>query len=519
MFTIRNAMRNIARSKGRSLLIGIIVTIIALSVCIGLCIRQSSASARKAALENLSITAQISLDREQMMKNAQGSSGSFDKSKLAGSQLSLTQLKKYAKASAVKSFYYTLSAAADGAGGLEAYSTSSSSSSSSSSGSSGSGGKSGPGGMTQGEFTVTGYSSDEAMTEFVSGTYKITSGKMFTEGTDEMVCVISSELAKYNDLSVGDTIKIANPDKSSETYKLKIVGIYTNSRSSAEAAQQGGRMNAVDPANNILTSYNTLNKIVKASAAKYSGSSTTAISGNLNGTYVLGTMANYEKFKTQVEELGLSDKYTVSSQDLESYERSAQPLTQLAKFAGYFLIVILAVGAVILIVINIFSTRERKYEIGVLTAIGMKKRNVAKLFVTEILIIALAGVIVGGTVGSVASVPVTKALLSSQIASQQSRSSDMKQAFGRDNNGGGPSEAQQSQNSSGSSDTSGSSGTNSKSQAQSNAFSVSDISGSVNVTVLLELLIACVALAMLAGTVSVVAIMRYEPLQILSSRD
>lgn len=237
MFTIRNAMRNIARSKGRSLLIGIIVTIIALSVCIGLCIRQSSASARKAALENLSITAQISLDREQMMKDAQGSSGSFDKSKLAGSQLSLTQLKKYAKASAVKSFYYTLSAAADGAGSLEAYSTSSSSSSSSSSGSSGSGGKSGPGGMTQGEFTVTGYSSDEAMTEFVSGTYKITSGKMFTEGIDEMVCVISSELAKYNDLSVGDTIKIANPDKSSETYKLKIVGIYTNSRSSADVGQ------------------------------------------------------------------------------------------------------------------------------------------------------------------------------------------------------------------------------------------------------------------------------------------
>lgn len=36
---------------------------------------------------------------------------------------------------------------------------------------------------------------------------------------------------------------------------------------------------------------------------------------------------------------------------------------------------ILVIGAVILVVLNIFNVRERKYEIGVLTAMGMKKER------------------------------------------------------------------------------------------------------------------------------------------------
>ena len=53
------------------------------------------------------------------------------------------------------------------------------------------------------------------------------------------------------------------------------------------------------------------------------------------------------------------------------------PLKNLSTFATYFLIVVLIIGAVILIVLNIFNIRERKYEVGVMTAIGMKKGKVA----------------------------------------------------------------------------------------------------------------------------------------------
>ncbi|MGN0709150.1 MAG: ABC transporter permease, partial [Anaerovoracaceae bacterium] len=536
-------------------------------VCVGLCIRQSASNAEKSALSDLSVTAQISPDRSKAMDQASNGSGSVDRSKLKsamGSSLTLTQLQKYAKADAVKSFYYTLSTSLNASGSLEAYSSGSSSDSSSSSsvsttstsstdattsatsksdssqGGSGGGSGGGPGDMNTGDFQVTGYSSDEAMTDFVDGKCEITDGKMFDEGTSDMVCVISNELAEYNDLSVGDTITLSNPSKSSEKYKLKIVGIYKNSQSSSEA--QGPQM--TDPANEIYMSYNTLNTIVEKSASKNGKSSSSRITGRLNGTYVVGTVSGYNAFKKQVKKLGLSSKYTVTSSDIEAYERSAQPLNNLAKYAGYFLIVILAVGAVILVVMNIFSTRERKYEIGVLLAIGMKKSRVAKIFVTEILIITLAGVIAGGAVGTAVSVPVTKALLSSQITQQQEQSDDMHQAFGRENNGAGPGAQQSGQDQSQSDSSSSQASTASVSQTSSSSSSAStavtasssssdsqaqqapdqsvssiNISNAMDLKVLLELLASCILLAIAAGAVSVVAIMRYEPMQILANRD
>lgn len=270
-----------------------------------------------------------------------------------------------------------------------------------------------------------------------------------------------------------------------------------------------------DPANSIYASYGTVNKIVSSSSSANDDSSD-AISGRLNGTYVVGTLANYKKFKKEVSEIGLSSKYTVSSQDIENYERSAAPLENLANFAKYFLIVIICVGAVILIVMNIFSTRERKYEIGVLTAIGMKKKNVAKLFVTEILALTLAGVIVGGGIGAATSVPVTKALLRTTAATQQTEMQDRNDAFGRqDQQSSSDSSTDSDSGSSQNEPPSGSGPSGSTNQDEI----ISNISNSVDCKVVLELLGCCILLAMAAGAVSVVTIMRYEPVQILTNRD
>ena len=67
MYIIKNALRSISRSKGRNVLIGIIVLVLALSACIGLSIREAAANAKESALEDLSVTAQISVDRSSFM--------------------------------------------------------------------------------------------------------------------------------------------------------------------------------------------------------------------------------------------------------------------------------------------------------------------------------------------------------------------------------------------------------------------------------------------------------------------
>lgn len=528
MLTLKYALRNVSRSKGRSVLIGIIIVIIAFSVCIGLCIRQSAADAKETALSELTITAQISPDREAAMEKGRGGmppgEGTFDKDAMReamGTVLSLEELQKYAEAESVQNFYYTLSASVNASGSLEAYSTSSSDDSDSDS-SNGMGGMfGGMGGMmgNSGDLTITGYSSDDAMTEFVEGTCTIEDGQVFEEGTSDKVCIISDELAEYNNLKVGDTIKIASPEDDDDTYKLKIVGIYANSQASAQAGGMGfmggpgGGMGGpgggfggfTDPANYIYTSYNTLAAITE----QYD-----TISGTLNGTYVVGDVAAYESFVEEVKALGLSDEYTVSSSDLTMYEQSAQPLENLAKFAGYFLIVILLIGAIILIVLNIFATRERKYEIGVLSAIGMKKAKIAKLFLTEILVITLAGVIIGGGIGAATSVPVTNALLDSQLVAQQNMMDKRDSGFGRDFGGMMPPGMEDMGDLELPTDENGE-------VIEPGGFGgfVTEVSSSVNLVVLLELLGACVALALVGGIVSVIAIMRYEPLQILANRD
>ena len=128
----------------------------------------------------------------------------------------------------------------------------------------------------------------------------------------------------------------------------------------------------------------------------------------LSYTYVLGSADDYETFASDVRKAGLDDTYTVQSADVENHESSLVPLDNLAKFALTLLIVVLAVGAVVL---NLFNICERKYEVGVLTAIGVKKVKVAAQFAIELLIVTMCGGIALGVAGgAVASVPVSNQL-------------------------------------------------------------------------------------------------------------
>lgn len=100
---------------------------------------------------------------------------------------------------------------------------------------------------------------------------------------------------------------------------------------------------------------------------------------------------------------------------MSQYESSLLPLENLSEMALYFLIVVFAIGGVVLVVLNIFNVRERKYEVGVLTAIGMKKFKVSLQFIFETLVVTFVFIVIGGCIGAVSSVPVTNSLLESQI--------------------------------------------------------------------------------------------------------
>jgi putative ABC transport system permease protein len=538
MFMIANAWKNVIRNKGRNLLVMVIVAIIAAAAAIGLSIRQAAQSARATGLANTTVTAQISLDRSKLMAAAQkqsanGTQPDFQalRQSLAGKELSLTDYQKYAKTStAVKSTYYSQSAGLSATTGFQPVSTSSSSTSgstsdSTTSGQSGSQGSSGSSqssqgygadgpmggrGMDSGDFKLTGFSSDAAVANAANGKFTMSSGKVFGyDKTANGQIIISKALAQFNNLKVGDTVTAANTTDSTKTYKLTIVGIYANTGSTSSAP--GGMGNASDPDNAIYTSFSTLDSL------GLSGSSTNGGS-QLDFTYVVASKAAYETFAKEVKAAGLSSDYTVSSPDITQYEASLVPLDNLAKFALTLLLIVLGVGGAVLIALNVFNIRERKYEVGVLTAIGIRKAKVAAQFVFELLIVTMIGLAIGAAAGSIASVPVSNHLLAGQVAAQQSQQASQAAQFGRGMQGGSMQSGSQSQGAPAPAMGGGFAAGRASALGKTTSY-ISSINSTVSISVVGELVLIGLALTVVSSLAAVVVIMRYEPLQILADRS
>ncbi|MBR3844811.1 MAG: ABC transporter permease, partial [Clostridia bacterium] len=245
MYVIKNAFKCIGRAKSRNLLIGVIVFVLAVSACIGLSIRQAAESAKTSALDQLSVTATISFDRQSMMNNkkppeegaSSGADKRFDREQFTENMnkaqgLTLEEYKTYATATSVKDFYYTLTVYCNGSEGLEPITTESQDNTPQSdtkqenspfgggmmNNPMGGKGQMMAGMNTNSDFTLVGYSSDAAMTDFSSGVSSVTSGSVFAEGSGEYTCIISAELAAYNDLAVGDSISLTNANQEEEIY-------------------------------------------------------------------------------------------------------------------------------------------------------------------------------------------------------------------------------------------------------------------------------------------------------------
>lgn len=508
MYIFKNAVKGMMRSKGRNILIGIIIFVIAISSCIALSIREAAEQAKEDSLENLEITAQITMNRQNMMS---GKDSKEDMKEAISSMQALTldELEQYAGSDNVKDFYYTASVSVNGSDAFEPVDTTDTSDSTESENSSEFGpGKDMGGRMgVQGDFTLTGYSSDAAMTDFVDGSESISDGAIFEENDTSNQCIISEELATYNSLSVGDAITITNPNKDDETYTLTISGIYQSKQTeNSEGSMMGGFSASFDSANKIYTSYENLKAIADASESNAETTTdettgtetTTALRSQISGTYAFANVDNYEAFKEAAEK-ELDENYTVTSNDVTQYEQSLLPLENLSKYAGYFLAIILVIGGIILIVLNIFNIRERKYEIGVLAAVGMKKEKIALQFILELLCVTFAAIIIGTAAGAVTSIPITNKLLEQQIESTNTTESQQEENFGRTPGGGNADTGSM--------------------QKPSGAEYVTQVSSATDLTVVAQLIGIGILLTIISGCVAVVFILRYDPLRILSNRD
>ena len=348
-----------------------------------------------------------------------------------------------------------------------------------------------------GAFTVKGYSSYESMTDFIKGNYTITEGEVSND-FDSNNCVISEELAELNDLKVGDTITLVNPKNSDLTYELTVTGIYKeNSDTSKDMTSM-----FTSSANTIITNSNVVEKM---------SSDSEDLSVTITPTFILKSKDVVEKFTNEIKEKGLSDYYTVTD-NVDTVTEATKSINNVKTFATTFLIITLIIGGVVLFVINMINIRERKYEIGVLRTIGMKKILVVSQFMTELLIVTVVGLMLGAGIGATCSVSVANNLLETEINNAKEESNNISKNFGREmtppNMGNMPG---------GNGDSKSNRAT--RINGTKTIEQIDEIDAIVDYEVLLELLGIGLLLTVVSSISSGIVIARFQPLQILKERS
>ena len=270
---------------------------------------------------------------------------------------------------------------------------------------------------SQGDYKITAYSDPSYIENFINGTSKITSGSMITKDDEENHIVISEELATQNDLEVGDEITFYLPSDSSITYTFEITGIFETIDDSA--SDDFMNMNALNAQNQIYTTVTAINNILEDDDS----------SNSLNATIYLKNQDDLEAYAEEVKDKGLSDYYTLSD-NTDEITSTLTPIKNISNFSMTFLIIILIVGAIILAVINILNIRDRKYEIGVLRAIGMSKTKLILSLLIELFIVTAIAFIIGIIGGKLLSQPVTNKMLENEINSQQVQTENTRENFG-----------------------------------------------------------------------------------------
>ena len=564
MYVVKYALKSIRRSIGRNVLIGIIVLIIAVSACVAMSIQQAAENQAAKTLEGMSVTGQLNIDKDYAYTKAVELYGANDTELMAkvaslNSEyedkyaINLDRMKEYSELkksgsdnTLVKDYYYKTAVSVNG-NDIEKYDPNATTTEETTAATEAVvETQTDPQGnvvstpqapvMQQpedpkqgdGDFSLVGYSSREAMDDFGEGdededsTCTLVDGDFFADNTSEYVCLVEDSLSSINNLSVGDTVTIVNHKNENETYDLKIVGTYNNT--------SGDKVDGVEPQNVIITSAAVVEDIESKSeetnaASTSSSSSTTsateattsstdsdtsddddtsnALSGRFTGTFVFGSVDDYNDFKeavkSKLKEDGQDETlYVVTSSGIAAYKQTLKPLENLKSFATTFLYLTLAIGAIVLIVISVISIRDRKYEIGALAAMGMKKLKLAFMFMVEVLTVTLIAILIGAAIGSVASVPVTNYLLTTQVQQQELEDNTNKTTVQQPGAGANRTE---------------------DGEVKGKVDYVKNVEFSVDLIVILKMLAIGVGLAVVSGFTSILFILRYDPKQILASRD
>ena len=483
MFILKNAWISIKRNKGRNILIGIIILIIACACTITLAIKNTAVDLIDSYKSAYDKEVTISFDRTNMMKDfdpsgAEGRENAREKFDNIASY-TINDVESFADSEYIESYYYTYGVGLNG-NNIEKAEIESNNNM--------------PNGFGHGkennisstDFTLTGYSSLDAMSEFINGTYTINeiTDNAWDVAFDGNYVFINQELVDYNDLNLNDKIKLEDGD--GNTYEFEIIGIFKEN-------EEGNQ----EPMSMFSNSANTL--VTNAIAVKSITTSNEDLQASINPTFIVDSYDNVEKLQEEFYEKGLDENFVLQTNE-ETALSGVSSIENINSFATTFLIIALIIGGIVLFVINMINIRERKYEIGVLRTIGISKFKLTMQFVSELVIVSVVALILGAGIGAVSSKGVSNSLLANEINSSNERTEELGKNFGGANmNGGNRGEM--------------------RAKGMPVVQAYNSIDAVVDIQVLLELLGIGLSLVLVSSIASMISIQRFSPLTILKERS
>lgn len=494
MYIFKNALQNLLRNRGRNLMIAIIIFVMIASAVTALMINNTSGGVIDDYKSRFGSEVSLTPDMQKLQEEAQANSTN-GLVRIQRPVIAPEDLIAFGESEYLKEAVFTASSKGNSEQ-LKAIDEEKG----------GGGGpmrlQAGPGGAGEQEtlgreyfFRLLANQYDD----FESGLRELSEGE-FPENEGE--CIVSADLLENSGLSIGDKITVESAldemgdEPGNETYtdfswELTIVGSYLDATDEYQSSMMENAY--TNRRNEILTTFETL-----------SGKMVSGLNGiQVDATYYLQNPDMLEDFTAELRSKGLDDTYNVTT-DAAAYERIVGPVEALKGISVIFVILVLVFGGVILALLTSIAIRERKYEIGVLRAMGMKKGKVVLGLWSEMLVITGLCIFIGLGAGLLAAQPITDTMLDRQVAALEEAENA--------NNNGFPGGVRQGMMFSGNMGIGPGPG-------QSDAEPLGDMDVSLDLLTIAEIIGIGLLLSSFAGIIATRKIAKYEPIKILMERN
>ncbi len=293
----------------------------------------------------------------------------------------------------------------------------------------------------QGYFSIAGTNSNK-LKEIISGKIKIISGEVYsdedvTKGNN--VILISKEVAKKNNLKVGDKITL---QKSIDDYsgyesrtlktiseEYKIVGIF-EAKVNKTLDDKGNVIYENNPLVNYIYMPNNTVKAIHDKVIEATDKLNVEMYDDfyINSVFYLKNINDIENFKNEnLKTLPDNYKFTDNS---ELYKTTIGPMKSVETISNYVMYASLGASILIIGLISLLFLRERKHEMGIYLALGERKINIATQILIETVAISLLAICISIFTGNLVAKNISNKMLENQISESYNKNDQYYDEYG-----------------------------------------------------------------------------------------